>query len=171
MTCIVRQKNIFGERSLATAHSRLLVHGGSSGIGTTAIQMAATNGVRVIATAGSDVKCAAIERLGCTAINYKSESFEDRVRELTRGEGVDLILDMVGGEYVNRNLRLLKMQGRLAVIGSLGGTSAEVDLRYAMCNRITVGGSTIRAQSRANKGRIADDLRQFVWPRLESREI
>ena len=160
--------NVF-ERGRLQAGESALFHGGSSGIGTTAIQLAAARGVRVLATAGSDDKCRACESLGADrAINYRTEDFVASVRDLTAGRGVDLILDIVGGSYVNRNLSALAMDGRLVVIGFMEGESmATVDLRRILGRRLTVTGSALRPRSVHEKGEIAAALRREVWPLLE----
>jgi len=160
--------NVF-ERGRLRAGESALFHGGSSGIGTTAIQLAAARGARVFATAGSDEKCRACEALGAErAINYKTEDFVTVVRSLTDGRGVDLILDIVGGSYVNRNLSALAMDGRLAVIGFMEGQPmASIDLRRVLGRRITITGSTLRPRSVREKGEIAAALRREVWPLLE----
>jgi putative PIG3 family NAD(P)H quinone oxidoreductase len=160
--------NVF-ERGHLKAGESILIHGGSSGIGTTAIQLAHAFGARVFATAGSAAKCAACERLGAErAFNYRESDFVAAVNETTRGRGVDLILDMVGGDYVARNIEALATDGRLVQIGLLGGYRAQVNLIALMQRRVTLTGSTLRARSVAEKGAIAAALRQRVWPLLES---
>jgi putative PIG3 family NAD(P)H quinone oxidoreductase len=146
-----------------------LFHGGSSGIGTTAIQLAVARGVRVFATAGSDEKCLACEALGAErAINYRREDFVAVVRDRTDGRGADLILDIVGGSYVNRNLSALAPGGRLVVIGFMeGAPTAAVDLRRILGRRLTLTGSALRPRSVREKGEIASALRREVWPLLE----
>jgi len=150
-----------------------LFHGGTSGIGTTAIQLAAARGARVFATAGSDEKCRACEALGAErGINYRTEDFAAVVKELTGGRGVDLILDIVGADYVARNIAALAIDGRLVQIGLLGGTSsATIDLGEILRRRLTVTGSTLRARTVAEKGAIADALRREVWPLLEAGRV
>ncbi len=147
------------------AGERFLVHGGSSGIGTTAIQLARALGARVFATAGSPAKCAACAELGATAINYREEDF---VEVLRAEDGADLILDMVGGSYIPRNLRALADDGRLVMIAFLEGRTAEVNFAQIMARRLTVTGSTLRPQSELAKARIAADLRTQVWPLIEA---
>jgi len=149
---------------------KALIHGGSSGIGVTAIQLAHEFGATVYATAGSDEKCAACVRLGCdTAINYRTEDFAARIKELTGGGGVDVILDMVGGSYANRNVRSLAMDGRLVLIAFLGGTKVEnFDLTLVMVRRLTITGSTMRPRTTAQKGQIAVELKEKVWPVLDA---
>ena len=145
------------------------MHGGSSGIGTTAIQLARARGARVFATAGSAEKCAACERLGAErAINYRETDFVAVVRELTGGRGVDVVLDMVGGEYFARNIEVLAVEGRLVEIATLHGVKAELNIQTIMQRRLTMTGSTLRPRSVADKGAIAAALRQHVWPLLES---
>lgn len=146
-----------------------LVHGGSSGIGTTAIQLANAFGARVFATAGSKEKCCACEELGAErAINYRDSDF---VEILKAEGGADLILDMVGGPYISRNLSALADDGRLVQIAFLQGPKAEVNFAQLMMRRLTMTGSTLRPQSDLAKGRIAEQLREAVWPLLEARRI
>jgi NADPH2:quinone reductase len=160
--------NVF-ERGRLLAGETLLVHGGASGIGTTAIQLARALGSRVLATAGTADKCAACERLGADrAVNYDAEDFVAVAKEATGGRGVDVILDMVGGPYLARNVECLAHEGRLVLIGFLGGSRAEVDLRPVLQRWLTVTGSTLRPRSVEEKGRIAGVLRERVWPLLES---
>jgi NADPH2:quinone reductase len=150
----------------------LLVHGGSSGIGTTAIQMARALGARVIVTAGSADKCAACERLGAErAINYRTADFVAVAREYTGGRGADVILDMVGGDYLPRNVELLAIEGRLVQIALLRGAKAELDLNAVMRRRLTITGSTLRPQSVAAKGAIAHELETHIWPLLSDGTI
>jgi NADPH2:quinone reductase len=158
--------NVFEDGGL-TAGQTFLVHGGTSGIGTTAIQLARAFDARVFATAGSAEKCAACERLGAErAVNYRDEDFVAIVRDLTGGRGVDLILDFVGGEYVARNLDLLAMRGRLVQIGFLKSSTASIDMRPILAKHLIVTGSLLRPRSVAEKGAIADALRARVWPLL-----
>ena len=160
--------NVF-ERGRLQAGESLLVHGGSSGIGTTAIQLARARGARVFVTAGSAEKCAACERLGAErAINYRTEDFVAGVRQATGGRGVDLVLDMVGGEYFARNVDALAVEGRLVEIATLVGVKAEINIQTIMQRRLTVTGSTLRARPVADKGAIAAALHAHVWPLLES---
>ena len=167
-TCFTVWTNAF-ERARLRAGERLLVHGGSSGIGTTAIQIASALGVRVFATAGSPEKCAACERLGAErAIDYRSEDFVSVVKELTGGEGVDVVLDMVGGSYVQRNLAALRPEGRLAQIAFLESSKCQLDLNSLMRKRLTIVGSTLRPQSVESKARIAASLEEQVWPLVEA---
>ncbi len=166
--CFTVWTNVF-ERGRLKPGESILVHGGSSGIGTTAIQLARAFGSRVFATAGSAEKCAASERLGADrAINYRDTDFVAAIREATGGRGVDVILDMVGGEYVHRNIDALALDGRLVQIATLGGAKAEINLAAVMQRRLTITGSTLRGRSVAEKGAIAKALGERVWPLLES---
>lgn len=160
--------NVF-ERGRLRAGETLLVHGGSSGIGTTAVQLARARGARVFATAGSREKCAACERLGAErGIDYHVEDFVSIVKELTGGRGVDVVLDMVGGEYFARNLETLAIDGRLVEIATLRGSKAELNIQFMMQRRITITGSTLRIRSIEEKGAIAAALRAEVWPLLDA---
>jgi putative PIG3 family NAD(P)H quinone oxidoreductase len=160
--------NLFERGRLARGETTL-VHGGSSGIGTTALQLARAFGARVFATAGSVEKCRACEQIGAErCINYREEDFVAVVRELTGGRGVDVVLDMVGGEYFARNIDVLAMEGRLVQIATLHGTKAELNIPVIMQRRLTVTGSTLRARSVSEKGVIASAVREHVWPLLES---
>ncbi|MEM9786882.1 MAG: NAD(P)H-quinone oxidoreductase [Pseudomonadota bacterium] len=160
--------NVF-MRGALQAGERFLVHGGSSGIGTTAIQLAKAFGARVFATAGSDDKCAACIGLGAEiAINYKTDDFVEKVK--AEG-GANLILDMVGGPYIQRNLKALADDGRLVQIAFLQGPKVELNLVQLMTRRLTVTGSTLRPQSDLAKARIADDLRKHVWPLVMAGKI
>lgn len=160
--------NLF-ERGRLRAGEAVLIHGGSSGIGTTAIQLARAFGARVFATAGSAGKCEACERLGAErAINYRDEDFVEIVRGLTDDKGVDVVLDMVGGDYIQRNINALAVEGRLVQIAFLRSPKAEVNFMPLLVRRLTFTGSTLRPRSVAEKGRIADGLREHVWPLLES---
>jgi len=161
--------NLFQAGRLSTGE-KTLIHGGSSGIGVTAIQLAREFGATVYATAGSDDKCAACVRLGCAAaINYRTEDFAARIKELTGGRGVDVILDMVGGPYAVRNIRSLGMDGRLVLIAFLGGSKVEnFDLVQLMVRRLTITGSTMRPRTTEQKGQIALELRERVWPVLDA---
>jgi NADPH:quinone reductase len=163
--------NVF-ERGRLAAGETLLVHGGSSGIGTTAILLARAFGARVLVTAGTPEKCAACVALGAErAIDYKTEDFAAVVAEATGGRGVDVVLDMVGASYLERNLASLATEGRLVVIAVLGGSKAELNLVTVMQKRPTVTGSLLRPRPVAEKARIAAALRAEVWPRLERGEI
>lgn len=163
--------NIF-ERARLQPEETLLVHGGSSGIGTTAIQLARVLGSRVFVTAGSAEKAKACEALGAErAINYREMDFVAVVRELTHGRGVDVILDMVGGDYVQRNLSALAVEGRLVQIAFLRGAKMELNLAPVMMKRLTLTGSTLRARPVAEKAPIARGLREKVWPLLETGKL
>jgi len=160
--------NVF-DRGRLKAGESILIHGGSSGIGTTAIQLAHAFGARVFATAGSPAKCAACERLGAErCINYRDTDFVEAVRELTGGAGVNVVLDIVGGPYVARNLEALAIEGRLLQIGVQGGAKTELNVAVIMQKRLTVTGSTLRVRPIADKGAIAAAVRGHVWPLLES---
>ena len=144
-----------------------LVHGGTSGIGVTAIQLAKARGHRVFATAGSEDKARACEALGAErGINYRTEDFVAVVKDLTEGRGVDVILDMVAGDYVPRDLKILADDGRLALLALLGGAKAEIDLGAVLRRRLTISGSTLRPRDVAFKAAIADQLREHAWPWL-----
>jgi NADPH2:quinone reductase len=164
--------NLFGHGRFREGES-VLIHGGTSGIGTTAIQLAKAFGGKVFATAGSAEKCAACLRLGAdAAINYREQDFVAAVREATGKRGVDVVLDMVGAPYFARNLRVLAQDGRLVLIAFLGGEVAEsVDLRPIMVKRLTVTGSTMRPRTTAEKGEIAAALEAKVWPLLSAGRI
>jgi putative PIG3 family NAD(P)H quinone oxidoreductase len=162
--------NLF-DRGKLTEGETVLIHGGSSGIGTTAIQLARAFGATVLATAGSDAKCAACERLGARAINYRTSDFVHVIHEFTGAKGVDVVLDIVGGDYLQKNIECLAMHGRLIQIGLLGGSRAEINLRPLMQKRLTLTGSTLRTRSVAEKGAIARELEARVWPLLASRQV
>jgi NADPH:quinone reductase len=161
--------NLFQAGRLA-AGEKALIHGGTSGIGVTAIQLAKEFGATVYVTAGSEEKCAAAVKLGAAAaINYKAQDFAEEIRRLTAGRGVDVILDMVGGPYAQRNVRSLGMDGRLVLIAFLGGSKAEnFDFTQVMVKRLTITGSTMRPRTTAQKGAIAAELRTKVWPVLDA---
>jgi len=163
--------NVFERGRLATGES-ILIHGGSSGIGTTAIQLARAHGARVFATAGSGDKCRACEALGAErCINYRDEDFVSAVRAATNDRGVDLVLDMVGGEYFARNVSTLATDGRLVEIATQHGAKAEINIVTIMQRRLTVTGSTLRPRSVSEKGAIAAALRTHVWPLIESGRV
>ena len=164
--------NVF-DRGRLRAGETALFHGGTSGIGTTAIQLAVARGARVFATAGSDEKCRACEQLGAErGINYKSEDFAALVKELTGGRGVDVILDHIGAEYFERNVAALAVNGRLVQIGLMGGGSkATIDLNQVLRRWLTVTGSTLRNRTVGEKGEIAAALRREVWPLLEAGRV
>ena len=159
--------NLFGHGRLAEGES-VLIHGGSSGIGVTAIQLARAFGAHVFATAGSAAKCAAITELGAQAINYRETDFADVVRTATDRRGVDVVLDMVGAPYAARNIASLATDGRLVMIAFLQGSTAEsLDLLPIMVRRLTLTGSTMRPRTTAQKAEIAAALRAKVWPLLD----
>jgi len=163
--------NIFDRGRLAR-EEWLLVHGGTSGIGSTAIQLAAARGAHVLATAGTDEKCRACETLGArAAINYRSVDFVTAVRDATAGRGVDVILDIIGGAYTPKNLECLARDGRLVQIGLIGGSEAQISLRPIMLRRLTITGSTLRIRTPEEKGAIAAALEREVWPLLESGKV
>lgn len=150
----------------------LLTHGGASGIGTTAIQLAATLGARVFATVRSDEKAEACREIGAEeAINYTTENFADRVLALTDGAGADVILDMRGGDFFPENLRAVAQNGRMVSIASLAGREVKLDIPTMMRKRLTITGSTLRARPVAEKGAIAEELRTHVWPLFEAGKI
>jgi NADPH:quinone reductase len=160
--------NLFDIGRLAPEET-LLVHGGTSGIGITAIQMARAQGSKVFATAGSAQKCAVVEKLGATAINYREEDFAAVIAAATANRGVDVVLDMVGAPYTERNLRSLAWQGRLLQVAFMNGSVVQnLDLRSVMTKRLTITGSTMRPRSPADKGAIAKALRTCIWPLLEA---
>ncbi len=150
----------------------LLVHGGASGIGTTAIQIARVLGARVFVTAGTDEKCQACRDLGAeVAINYRTEDFQAVVKERSEGRGVDVILDMVGGDYIQRNIDSLATNGRMVFIAFLKGIKAEVNFLPVMLRRLTITGATLRVRSIEEKAGIAKSLRRFIWPQIEAGRI
>ncbi|MBB5392201.1 MULTISPECIES: NAD(P)H-quinone oxidoreductase [unclassified Herbaspirillum] len=163
--------NVF-DRGALVAGETLLVQGGSSGIGVTAIQIAKALGHRVFATAGSAEKCRACEELGAErAINYKTEDFEAVVKEATGGMGVNVILDMVGGDYLPREIKALADDGRLVFIAQLGGSKGQLDMGQVMRRRLTITGSTLRPRPVSFKAAIAASLRERVWPLIEAGRI
>ena len=163
--------NVYDRGKLAAGET-LLVQGGSSGIGVTAIQMAAALGNRVFATAGSDEKCAACVRLGAAeAFNYKTQDFEKEILRATGGKGVNVILDMVGGDYVPRELKCVAEDGRLVFIAYLRGPKTELNIDTVMRRRLTITGSTLRPRPVEFKGAIAKSLRDRIWPLIESGRI
>lgn len=163
--------NVFDRGGLGKGES-LLVHGGASGIGTTAIQIATAMGHKVYATVGSDDRVGAVERLGAVrGINYKTQDFVQEIKALTEGRGVDVVLDMVAGDYINRDIDCLADDGRIVIIALLGGAKATVDCGQIMRRRLTITGSTLRPRSPDFKGDIAASLRKHVWPLLESGAI
>ena len=163
--------NVF-DRGRLQAGETLLVHGGSSGIGLAAIQLAYARGAKVYTTVGSAEKAAACLQAGAdAAILYRDEDFVARIKALTEGRGVDVILDMVGGDYVSRNLRSLATEGRLVQIAFMQGAKAEVDLMPLMMRRLTFTGSTLRPRTSQEKAAIAASLREHVWPLLAARQV
>ena len=163
--------NVF-ERGELTAGESILIHGGTSGIGTTAIQLAHAFGARVLTTAGSDEKCAAARALGADhAFNYQTTDWVAGARRATDGHGVNMVLDIVGGDYLGRNLDLLASEGRLVQIAFLKSPKAELDFSVMMRKRAWITGSTLRPRTPAEKGAIAQQLRQHVWPLLEARIV
>ena len=163
--------NVF-ERGGLKSGETFLVHGGSSGIGTTAIQLASAFGARIFATAGNNLKCQACEKLGAEkAINYREEDFVEIIQQATNKRGVDVILDMVGGDYIEKNISLLATDGRLVNIAYLKGSKVEVNFLTVMLKRLTITGSTLRPRSVAEKGAIARALEEKVWPLIGSGRI
>lgn len=160
--------NVF-DRARLQAGETILIHGGSSGIGVTAVQLAKAFGARVYATAGSEEKCRAVETLGADrVINYRTENFSECVKNLTEGRGVDVILDMVAGKYLTANINALADDGRLVIIALLGGAKAELDMGQILRRRLHVTGSTLRPRSVEFKAVIAGALKTHVWPLLET---
>jgi NADPH2:quinone reductase len=160
------------QRARLSAGESLLIHGGSSGIGTSAIQIATALGVNVFVTAGSAKKCAACEQLGAVkAINYRDQDFVTVIKQLTDNRGVDVILDMVGGDYIQRNMSAAAVGGRIVNIAYLQGSKVEVDMLPIMLKRLTLTGSTLRPQSAAVKQAIAEELLREVWPLLNGKKI
>jgi NADPH2:quinone reductase len=163
--------NVF-ERGALKAGETFLVHGGSSGIGTTAIQLASIFGAKVLATAGSAEKCAACLKLGAdAAIDYRTQDFVAETKRLTDGRGADVILDMVGGDYIPRNIQAAATDGRIVSIAFLNGSTAEVNFLPVMLKRLTLTGSTLRPRSIEEKAALARALREKVWPLIEAGRI
>lgn len=162
--------NLFDRGQLKKGEA-LLVHGGSSGIGTTAIQVAKATGARVFATAGTDDKCKACEKLGAKAVNYKRDDFVAAILKATNDKGVDVVLDMVGGDYIGRNLKVMAPYARHVSIAMQKGRTAEIDIMQIMSKRLVLTGSTLRPQSIAVKGEIAIALKKNIWPLLEKKKI
>jgi NADPH:quinone reductase len=151
----------------ASKGQHALIHGGTSGIGTTALMLCREFGVKAFATAGSEEKCAAIRSLGAEAINYRDQDFAQVIQEKTAGKGVNVILDIMGGSYLNSNIAALGMEGRLVMLGFLGGAHAkDVDLMAILGKRATITGSLMRSRTREEKASIAEQLREYVWPVL-----
>lgn len=163
--------NVFDRGELA-GDDTLLVHGGASGIGTTAVQLATALGHKVYATVGSDERVQAVQDLGAVrGINYRSQDFVQEIKDATDGKGVDVILDMVSGDYVSRNLQCLADDGRIVIIAQLGGTKGSINCTQLMVRRLTITGSTLRPRPVAFKAAIAASLKQHVWPLLEAGTI
>jgi len=163
--------NLIDSARLASGES-VLIHGGSSGIGTAAIQLCAARGHKVFTTAGSAAKCAACEKLGASrAINYREEDFVEAVRKATDGKGVDVILDMVGGDYVQRNMSAAALRGRIVNIAYMQGMSAQVNFAPLMMKRLSLMATTLRARTNDEKGAIRDALSREVWPLIASGRI
>jgi len=163
--------NVFDRASLKDGET-FLVHGGSGGIGTTAIQMARQRGAQVFTTAGTEEKCAACRKLGAEiAVNYREDDFVQVLKEATDGQGVDVILDMVGGEYVGRNLNLAATDGRVVNIAFQKGSRVEIDLMQLLMKRLTLTGSALRPRTPEAKAEIAAKLEAEIWPLIESDRI
>jgi NADPH2:quinone reductase len=170
-TCFTVWTNLF-ERGGCKSGDTVLVHGGTSGIGTTAIQLARAWGARVFATAGSPEKARACESFGAVrGIDYRSEDFVEVIRRETDGKGVDVILDMVAGSYVARNFQAAAMEGRIVVISLIGGSRAEISMGAMLTKRLTLTGSTLRARSVAQKAAVAEGVRRHVWPLLSTGRV
>ena len=170
-TCFTVWSNLF-DRAQLQAGQTVLIHGGSSGIGITAIQMAKAAGAQVIVTAGSAEKCAACLQIGADhAINYREQDFVEQVKTLTQGKGVHAVLDMVAGSYVARNVECLATDGKLLIIAVQGGKDASFNAVTVLMRRISIIGNTLRSQPHAFKAAIARNLRQTVWPWLEAGKI
>src|SRR5271165_4042740 len=163
--------NLF-ERGGCKAGDVVLIHGGTSGIGTTAIQLAAAWGARVFATAGSEEKARACEKLGATlGIDYRTQDFVEVIRAQTQGYGIDITLDMVAGSYVQRNLDIAALEGRVVTISLLGGSRAEINMGMVLTKRLTLTGSTLRSRTVAQKAAVADAVRRNVWPLLAAGRV
>jgi NADPH2:quinone reductase len=170
-TALTVWANLFEDRTLRPGET-LLLHGGASGIGTMGIQMAKAYGARVLTTAGSDEKCAACEELGAdAAINYRTRDFVEEVMRLTGGRGADVILDMVAGDYIPRNLAAAAPRGRIVWIGLLNGFEHSIDLRPVLVKRLVLTGSTLRGRSDAEKAALAATAEAELWPRIAKGEI
>jgi NADPH2:quinone reductase len=162
--------NVF-DRGRLSGDETLLVHGGASGIGTTAIQIARAMGHTVYATVGSDERVKSVEKLGASGINYRTQDFVAEVKERTGGKGVDVVLDMVAGDYVGRNVQCLADDGRIVIIALLGGTKGEVDFNHVLRRRLTITGSTLRPRPVEFKAEIKRGLLEHVWPLLDAGKI
>lgn len=169
--CFTVWNNVF-ERGALKAGDWFLVHGGTSGIGTTAIQLAKALGAKVMATAGSDDKCQACLELGAdAAVNYKTDDFVKRAKESTGGKGIDVTLDMVGGAYTDRNIAAAAEDGRIVQIATLGGAEATLNVARLMVKRVTLTGSTLRPRTREVKARFANALERTVWPLIAGGQV
>ncbi len=163
--------NLFN-RGFAREGETVLVHGGTSGIGTTAIQLGKLFGLDVIVTCGTDQKCTAAKHIGADhAINYKSQDFVEEVKKITDGVGVEVVLDMVAGDYVTRNLQCLKEDGRHVTIAVQGGMTAELNMAHIMMRRLTLTGSTLRPQSKERKSVLTDEIYKNIWPDVEAGKL
>lgn len=163
--------NMFN-RGFAREGETVLVHGGTSGIGTTAIKLGKLFGLNVIVTCGSDQKCTAAKQIGADhAINYKSQDFVEEINKITDGKGVEIVLDMVAGDYVARNLQCLKEDGRHVTIAVQGGLQATINMAQVMMKRLILTGSTLRPQSAARKALLGDELHRYVWPDVEAGKL
>ncbi|WP_338242078.1 NAD(P)H-quinone oxidoreductase [Aurantiacibacter hainanensis] len=163
--------NVF-QRGFARDGETILIHGGTSGIGTMATMLAKVFGLRVITTSGSDAKCAASREVGADlAINYRTQDFVEEAKAFTGGKGVNLVLDVVAGDYTQRNLDALGEDGRLVVIAVLGGPKSEINMAKMMVRRQTITGSTLRPRSNVFKGMLADELFREVWPLVETGDL
>ena len=163
--------NLFN-RGFAREGETVLVHGGTSGIGTTAIKLGKIFGLNVIVTCGSDQKCTAAKQIGADhAINYKTQDFVEELNKITDGQGVEIVLDMVAGDYVARNLQCLREDGRHVTIAVQGGLQATINMAQVMMKRLILTGSTLRPQSAARKALLADELHSYVWPDVEAGKL
>lgn len=163
--------NLFN-RGFAREDETVLVHGGTSGIGTTAIKLGKLFGLNVIVTCGSDQKCTAAKHIGADhAINYKTQDFVEEIKKITDSQGVEIVLDMVAGDYVSRNLQCLKEDGRHVTIAVQGGVTAEINMAHVMMRRLMMTGSTLRPQSADRKALLADELHKYVWPDVEAGKL
>jgi putative PIG3 family NAD(P)H quinone oxidoreductase len=163
--------NLF-QRGKLVAGETVLVHGGTSGIGSMAIQVAGARGAHVLATAGTAEKCAACVALGADqAFNYRETDFVQATLDATGGRGVDVVLDIVGGDYMQRNLEVLALDGRLVLVGQLRGPKSQINTTPVFRKRLTITASTLRARSVAEKGALAQDVRAHIWPLLESGQV
>jgi len=163
--------NLFN-RGFAREDETVLVHGGTSGIGTMAIKLGKLFGLDVVVTCGSDQKCTAAKQIGADhAINYKTQDFVEEINKITDGKGVEIVLDMVAGDYVARNLKCLKEDGRHVTIAVQGGVQATINMAHVMMKRLTLTGSTLRPQSAERKALMADEIYRYVWPDLEAGKL